>query len=184
MPEIPLPGLTCGMEQKVDVSRIRAIITDVDGVLTDGSVLAMENGDQVRVMNIKDGYALQLAVRLGYIVAVISGGRSEGVAARLRGLGIQHVFMGVGEKLPVFERFLSEMDLAQEEVLYIGDDMPDFPVLEAAGIAVAPADAAEDILKMADWVTQKPGGKGCVREVLETVLKQQGRWLASESFIW
>jgi 3-deoxy-D-manno-octulosonate 8-phosphate phosphatase (KDO 8-P phosphatase) len=172
------------MDKIPDLTDIKAFVLDVDGVLTDGAILAMENGDQVRIMNIKDGYALQLCVKTGYTVAIISGGRSQGVASRLKGLGISHIYMGAGEKLPVFRQFLEETGLKPEQVIYIGDDMPDLPVMEMAGIAVAPADAAEDVLKVARWTTRKPGGKGCVREVIETVMKHQGKWNASDSFIW
>lgn len=177
-------SVTCSMEKTPDFTRIKAIVMDVDGVLTDGSILALENGDQVRVMNIKDGYAIQLAVKSGYILAVISGGRSKGVAARMSGLGVEHIYMGAGEKMPVFKKFLSDTGIKPEETLYLGDDMPDLPVMEIAGISIAPADAAEDVLKMAQYITRKKGGKGCVREVIEMVMKQQGRWIASDSFIW
>jgi 3-deoxy-D-manno-octulosonate 8-phosphate phosphatase (KDO 8-P phosphatase) len=172
------------MKNMPDFTRIKAIVMDVDGVLTDGSIQVLENGDQVRVMNIKDGYALQLAVKCGYTLAIISGGRSQGVVARLKGLGLQHIYMGAGEKLPVFKQFLVECGHSPEETLYMGDDMPDLPVMQFAGISIAPADAAEDILKIAQVITQKPGGKGCVREVIEQVMKQQGKWDASDSFIW
>jgi 3-deoxy-D-manno-octulosonate 8-phosphate phosphatase (KDO 8-P phosphatase) len=172
------------MNNMPDFTRIKAIVMDVDGVLTDGSIQVLENGDQVRVMNIKDGYALQLAVKSGYTLAIISGGRSQGVVSRLKGLGIQHIYMGSGEKLPVFKQFLKESGHSPEETLYMGDDMPDLPVMKFAGISIAPADAAEDILKIAQVITQKPGGKGCVREVIEQVMKQQGKWEASDSFIW
>jgi 3-deoxy-D-manno-octulosonate 8-phosphate phosphatase (KDO 8-P phosphatase) len=167
-----------------DFTQIKGFVLDVDGVLTDGSVVVMENGDQVRIMNIKDGYALQLAVKCGYTVAIISGGRSIGVKNRLEGLGVQHIYMGSGEKLPVFERFLQDSGLKAEEVIYIGDDMPDIPVMQTVGISIAPADAAKDVLKIASWVSALQGGKGCVREVIEMVMKSQGRWYASDSFIW
>lgn len=172
------------MDKTPDFTLIKAIVMDVDGVLTDGSILAMENGDQVRIMNIKDGYAIQLAVKSGYLLAIISGGSSKGVASRMRGLGVEHIYMSAGEKIPVFNKFLSDTGIKPEETLYIGDDMPDLPVMEIAGVSVAPADAAEDILKMAHYITRKNGGKGCVREVIEMVMKQQGRWIASNSFIW
>ena len=167
-----------------DFARIKGFVLDVDGVLTDGSVVVMENGDQVRIMNIKDGYALQLAVKVGYTVSIISGGRSSGVKARLECLGIQHIYMCSGEKLPVFQQFLQDSGLKAEEVIYIGDDMPDIPVMQVAGISIAPADAAKDVVKIASWVSSLQGGKGCVREVIEMVMKSQGRWYASDSFIW
>jgi 3-deoxy-D-manno-octulosonate 8-phosphate phosphatase (KDO 8-P phosphatase) len=172
------------MNSLPDFSQIKGFVLDVDGVLTDGSVIVMENGDQVRLMNIKDGYALQLAVKCGYTLGIISGGRSLGVKHRLQGLGIQHIYMGSGEKLPVFQRFLETSGLLPHEVIYIGDDMPDIPVMQAAGISIAPADAANDVRKTATWVSEINGGKGCVREVIEMVMKAQGRWYASDSFIW
>lgn len=167
-----------------DCGQIKAFVLDVDGVLTDGSVVVFENGDQVRIMNIKDGYALQLAVKTGYLVAIISGGRSVGVRNRLEGLGIQHIFMGAGEKLPVYKKFLEDHQLSPSETIYIGDDIPDLPVMEIAGLSVAPADAAIDVLKSAKFISSRPGGKGCVREIIENVMKQQGKWQVSDSFIW
>jgi len=172
------------MKNHVDYSKIKGFILDVDGVLTDGSILAMEDGSQIRIMNIKDGYALQLAVKCGYSVCIISGGSSQGVRVRLQGLGIQHIYMGAGEKLPVFMEFLQSTGLKAEELIYIGDDMPDIPVMQQVGISIAPADAAADVLKIADVITDRPGGKGCVREVLESVLKVQGHWLHTDSFVW
>ncbi len=164
--------------------QIRAFVLDMDGVLTDGTVITFAQEDPVRVMQIKDGYALQLAVRCGYKVAIISGGKSEGARKRLEGLGIEHIYMSTRDKLPVLKTFLQEAGLTPEEVLYMGDDMPDIPVMEYVGLSAAPADAAEDVLKIAQWISPLGGGKGAVRQVIESVLKQQGKWYTIEAFLW
>lgn len=155
---------------------IHAVVLDVDGVLTDGSVIAAEDGALLRQMNIKDGFALQHAVKAGLRIGVITGGKSAGVRQRLEGLGITDLYMGASEKLSVYESLLAQWGLGDTQVCYIGDDMPDMPVLRRVGLAVAPADAASDVLAAVHHVTAKPGGHGCVREVLEAILKAQNRW--------
>ena len=127
------------------LSQIRAFIFDVDGVLTDGLVHVTETGEQLRRFSIKDGYALQLAVKRGYPIAIISGGRSQSVVSRLQGLGIKDIYIGVETKTDAFEEFLLIHDLQPEQVMYMGDDIPDFPVMQRVGLPVCPADAAEEI---------------------------------------
>ncbi|HYK77640.1 MAG TPA: HAD-IIIA family hydrolase [Daejeonella sp.] len=156
---------------------VKAFVFDVDGVLTDGMVHVTETGEQLRQFNIKDGYALQLAVKRGYPIAIISGGRSVGVSLRLKGLGIQHVFMGVDSKIESYHQFLAHYQLSSEQVMYMGDDIPDLPVMQLAGLKVCPADAAEEIKAIAHYISPKEGGKGCVRDVLEKVLKIQNNWM-------
>ena len=155
---------------------VKAFIFDVDGVLTDGIVHVTEAGEQLRQFNIKDGYALQLAVKRGFAIAVITGGRSAGVEFRLKGLGISQVFMGVDSKIDVYNRFLSDNDLTNEDILYMGDDIPDLPVMQLAGLPVCPADSAEEIKAISTYISPKAGGKGCVRDIIEKVLKIQGKW--------
>ena len=155
---------------------IKAFIFDVDGVLTDGIVHVTEAGEQLRQFNIKDGYALQLAVKRGYKMAVISGGKSAGVKLRLQGLGITDIFMGVDSKTEVYTQFISNYQLQAEEILYMGDDIPDLPVMKLAGLPVCPADAVEEIKAISVYISPKNGGKGCVRDVIEKVLKIQNRW--------
>ena len=172
------------MPNKEVLQQITTFMLDIDGVLTDGSVIASENGDQLRVMNIKDAFALQLAIRKKYRICVISGGSAAGVQKRLENLGIKDIYMKIPHKLPVFHKYLLEHKLVRSEILYIGDDLPDYEIMQEVGVSADPADAADDILGIAAWVTQKPGGKGAVREIIETVMKVQGNWLSKEGFVW
>jgi 3-deoxy-D-manno-octulosonate 8-phosphate phosphatase (KDO 8-P phosphatase) len=158
------------------LASIKAFIFDVDGVLTDGIVHVTEAGEQLRQFNIKDGYALQLAVKRGFKIAVITGGRSAGVELRLRGLGITDVYMGVESKTEVYRRFITENELLHEDIVYMGDDIPDLPVMKFAGLAVCPADAVEEIKTLSAYISPKTGGKGCVRDIIEKVLKIQDKW--------
>jgi len=155
---------------------IRAFVFDVDGVLTDGTVQVFETGEQVRTMSIRDGYALQLAVKKGYKVAVISGGSSEGVRMRLQQLGVNDVFMKVEDKKGKLLQYVHEHGLQSEDILFMGDDIPDYTVMKLAGLACAPADAAPEIRHIAGYISAFPGGQGCVRDVIEKVLKLNGLW--------
>lgn len=155
---------------------VKAFIFDVDGVLTDGTVHVTEAGDQLREFNIKDGYALQLAVKRGFKIAVITGGSSRGVELRLKGLGITDIFMGVDSKIDVFYRFISDNKLEEGDILYMGDDIPDLPVMQLAGLPVSPSDASEEIKAVSMYISPKSGGKGCVRDIIEKVLKIQDKW--------
>jgi len=156
--------------------RIRAFVLDMDGVLTDGNVLVTEDGTMLRRMNIRDGYALQLAKKNGYDVVVISGSTSDGVKVRLSRLGITDVFMGVHNKVEVLQQFLSEHNLKAEQVMYMGDDIPDLDVMQMAGVAACPADAVPDIIKISQYISDKNGGEGCVRDIIEKTLKLQNKW--------
>lgn len=158
------------------IKHIKAFILDVDGVLTDGTILVTETGEQLRKFSIKDGYALQLAVKRGYHVAAISGGRSKGIEMRLKGLGIPDVFLGVDSKINTYQSFLQSKDLLPDQVLYIGDDIPDLPVIKLAGLAACPADAVEEIKAVCDYISPRKGGDGCVRDLIEKVLKIQNLW--------
>lgn len=161
------------------LNRFKAITTfvfDVDGVLTDGSLLLLEDGQMARRMNIKDGYALQLAVKKGYRVLVISGGTSEAVKIRLNKLGIGDVYLKVEEKTAVLEQYCRQHQLTLNEVLYMGDDIPDYLVMKMAGVACAPADAAPEIRSMAQYISPHAGGQGCVRDVIEKIMKLRGDW--------
>jgi 3-deoxy-D-manno-octulosonate 8-phosphate phosphatase (KDO 8-P phosphatase) len=155
---------------------IRAFVLDVDGVLTDGSVQVFDTGEQVRRMSTRDGYALQLAVKKGYKVAVISGGFSDGVRLRLQALGINDVFMKVDNKLEVLFAYAGEHGVQPEDILYMGDDIPDYAVMKQVGLACAPADAAPEVRHIAAYISSFGGGQGCVRDVIEKVLKLNGHW--------
>lgn len=156
--------------------RIRTFVFDVDGVLTDGSLLIPDDGQMIRRMNIKDGYALQLAFKQGYRLAVISGGKSEAVRERLNRLGMKDVFLHVHDKKERLLSYMAEHGLLPEELLFMGDDIPDYTVMKIAGLACAPADAAAEIRQVAHYISPLPGGAGCVRDVIEKVLKLHSNW--------
>lgn len=156
--------------------RITTFVFDIDGVLTDGTVLLLENGLQARRMHTKDGLALQMALRNGYRVIVISGAYSQPVLDRLHYLGITEVFLAVKNKKQFFSNYLEEKGLAWEEVLFMGDDLPDLDLLEVAGLSCCPADAVQEVLQASTYISRAAGGQGCVRDVIEKVLKLNGHW--------
>jgi 3-deoxy-D-manno-octulosonate 8-phosphate phosphatase (KDO 8-P phosphatase) len=155
---------------------ITTLVFDVDGVLTDGMLAVLPNGIFARSMNVKDGYALQLAVKRGYIVIIISGGTSGEVEERLRKLGVTQVYMQVIDKVRVLEEYLSTNNISWSEVMYMGDDIPDLQVMKQAGIACCPADAVEEIKEVSAYISPKNGGYGCGRDVIEKILKVRGHW--------
>lgn len=155
---------------------ISTIIMDMDGVLTDGSLGIMPDDEWVRRMHIRDGYALQLAVKKGFHVIVISGSSSLPVERRLNKLGINRVYQQVKDKAAVFGMLLEELHVTRAETLYIGDDVPDLTVMQMAGISCCPADACRDILEIADYISPVKGGEGCVRDILEKMMRVQGKW--------
>ncbi|MEY3343377.1 MAG: hypothetical protein RL090_1061 [Bacteroidota bacterium] len=161
---------------KQRLSIVNTFVFDVDGVLTDGSLLVMPDGEFLRRMNIRDGYAMQLAIRKGYRMAIISGGHSSGVPVRLKRLGVQEVHMGVTDKLGTYNEVLGRMNSAPEQVLVMGDDMPDLPMLQNCGVPCCPADAATEVRNASIYVSTINGGHGCVRDVIEQVLRLQGNW--------
>ena len=156
---------------------INVFVFDIDGVLTDGSLLILENGLMARKMHVKDGYALQLAVKRGYTIIILSGGQSTQVAGKLKDLGISNVYMGVGEKLEKFQMLVTELNLHSNEILYMGDDIPDMEVMQLSGLACCPADAVAEIKTISKYISPYKGGEGCVRDVIEKVMKLQGKWL-------
>jgi 3-deoxy-D-manno-octulosonate 8-phosphate phosphatase (KDO 8-P phosphatase) len=157
--------------------QIRCFVFDVDGVLTDSTIWLLEDGQQVRRMNIKDGYALQLAIKKGYQMLVISGGNAPAVKERLNKLGVTNVFIGVENKLELLNRFLKENNFSTEQVLYMGDDIPDHECMLGCGLPCCPADAVPEIKHISRFVATHKGGEGCVREVIEKVLKLNQHWL-------
>lgn len=168
-----------------DLKKIRAIAFDVDGVLSTNNVYLLDNGQPCRTANIKDGYAIQLAVKKNIQMAIITGGRSEAVHTRYTSLGVQNVFMGVAVKIDVFNRWMQENNLLPEEVLYMGDDIPDYEVMSLCGCPCCPADAAEEIKSISVYVSNRNGGCGCARDVVEQVLRSQNKWMENaEAFGW
>jgi len=155
---------------------ITTFIFDVDGVLTDGSVQVTDNGQSLRTFNIKDGYAMQLAVKRGYNLCIISGGDGIAMAKRFSNLGISAVFLGAGDKVAIFKQYLSDKDIDATEVLYMGDDIPDLKVMQLVGLPTCPADAVEEIKAVSTFISPYAGGKTAVRDIIEKVLKVQGKW--------
>ena len=158
------------------LNHITTFIFDVDGVLTDGNLIITTSGEMLRKMSIKDGYALKTALLTGFNVCVISGGSNEGVRMRLESLGIKNIFLGAQEKMIQLSQYLSENNIKSENVLYMGDDIPDYPVMSFVGLPCCPQDAVPEIKSIAKYVSHKKGGKGAVRDVIEQVLKVQGKW--------
>jgi 3-deoxy-D-manno-octulosonate 8-phosphate phosphatase (KDO 8-P phosphatase) len=155
--------------------QVKTFVFDVDGVLTDGTLLVFEN-EFIRRMHIKDGFALQLAVKKGYRVAVISGSNSGPVTARLNKLGVQDVFMQVTHKKEKLSEYIQQHGLSWKETLFMGDDIPDYEVMQLVGMPCAPADAVAEIKGIAKYISTVPGGMGCVRDVIEKVLKLNDHW--------
>jgi 3-deoxy-D-manno-octulosonate 8-phosphate phosphatase (KDO 8-P phosphatase) len=155
---------------------ITTFIFDVDGVLTNGEVTITTNGELIRNMNTKDGFALKTAVLEGFNVCIISGGNNEGVRTRLNGLGVQDIYLGTHHKIEQFETYINSKNINPENILYMGDDIPDYLVMKKVGLPSCPKDAVPEIQEISLYVSQKKGGKGCVRDVIEQVLKVQGKW--------
>lgn len=155
---------------------VKTFIFDVDGVLTNSQVLVTELGEQLRSMNIKDGFAIKKAVRAGYRVCIITGGNSEGVVKRLEGLEVEDIFWGVSNKMEVFLSYVRSNRLDTSSILYMGDDLPDYQVMRLVGLPACPADAAQEILQVSQYISPKNGGQGAVRDVIEKVLKLNNQW--------
>ena len=169
---------------KEELKKVKAFAFDVDGVLANPEVYLHPNGELMRSMNTKDGYALQHAVKRGYPIAIITGGKTDSVGDRFRGLGITDIYLGSSFKIDDFNDYLFKYDLQAEDVLYMGDDLPDYEVLKKAGVPCCPADAVEEIKSVAHYISPHAGGKGCARDVIEQVLRLHGRWMDGESFSW
>ena len=169
---------------KEKLAPVRAFVFDFDGVMTDGSVWTYADRETVRAGNIKDGFAVQYAVKKGYLVAVISGATSASIDNRMHALGVEHCYTGCGNKIETYERFLHENGLRDEEVLCMGDDLPDYPLLKRAGVSTCPADAAVEIKEMVDYVSLFGGGHGAVRDVIEQVLRLHGKWFHEDAVVW
>lgn len=165
----------------LDFSKITTLIFDVDGVLSDGTIIAYADGEQPRSFLVKDGYAVEKAVQKGFHVAIISGGFQEGVRKRLEFLGVKHIFLGVKDKIAVYNNFLAENNIESSQVLYMGDDLPDYDVMKLVGIATCPADATQEIIEISHYVSPKDGGKGAVRDVIEKVMRSQNKWVISNN---
>lgn len=166
-------------EKNIDFARIKAFAFDVDGVFTDGGILCDLSGELYRTFDSKDGFAVRMATLKGYPAAIITGGRSGSIVARFRSCGIapEDVYLGSRDKIADFRHFCSKYSLAPDSVLYVGDDIPDIPVIEACGIGACPSDAVAEVREAADYISSMPGGRGCVRELIEKVMKTHGTWV-------
>jgi 3-deoxy-D-manno-octulosonate 8-phosphate phosphatase (KDO 8-P phosphatase) len=162
---------------KQKLHKISCFVFDVDGVLTNGSLILLPTGEQVRTMNIRDGYAMQLAIKQGYRIIVISGGKSEAVTMRLNTLGITDVYLGNDTKEKTLTELMNKYGLMAEHVLYMGDDIPDISAMKLCGLPTCPADAAPEIKELALYISDKKGGNGCVRDIIEQTLRLHGKWL-------
>ncbi|MFZ4462578.1 MAG: KdsC family phosphatase [Bacteroidales bacterium] len=167
------------------LGNVSTFVFDYDGVMTEGIIIITNDGEPLRTANVKDGYAMQLVQKLGFNLAVISGGYSQSMEKRLQMLGIKDVFLGVSDKMKVFNQYLSDHKLKPENVLYMGDDIPDLLPMKACGIPVCPSDAAIEIREISLYISHHAGGRGCVRDVIEQVLKVQGKWLNdADAHLW
>ena len=162
----------------MDLTKIRAFAFDIDGVMTDGGILAMPDGDLLRTFDAKDSFAIRMATMNGYIVGIITGGSSESIRKRFAYCGVapEDVYLHSRNKLTDFHRFCEAHGLKAEEVMFFGDDIPDIGVIKACGIGVCPSDACEEVLEIADIVSPNPGGKQVIREMFRRVMMAQGRW--------
>ena len=168
-----------------DLRKIRALVFDVDGVLSSQTIPLAPSGEPMRTVNIHDGYALQHAVKCGVIVAIISGAKTDAVRVRFEGLGLKDIVLGAAVKIQSYEDLLCKYGLSDDEVLYMGDDIPDYEIMRRCGLPCCPADAAQEIKDISRYISPLKGGEGCGRDVIEQVLKVQGKWMHDDSaFGW
>lgn len=168
-----------------DLKKIKAIVFDVDGVLSRQTIVLSSSGEPLRTVNIKDGYAIQLAVKLGLRIAILTGGKTEAVRVRYANLGMKDIYMGCAVKINTYRKFLDRYGLQDEEVIYVGDDIPDYEVMRQCGCPCCPADACPDIKAVSTYVSSCDGGDGVGRDIIEQVLRAQGKWLAdAKAFGW
>ncbi len=167
------------------LKKVKALVFDVDGVLSTSSIPLANDGTPMRVISTKDGYALHLAAKKGVPLCIITGGNTEAIRVRFENLGFKEIYMGAARKLVVLDEFLGKYGLTREDVLYMGDDIPDLQTMKAVGVTACPVDAAEEIKAIADYVSPKTGGMGCVRDVVEQFLKVHDLWMSdNDAFGW
>lgn len=168
-----------------DLRQIKAVVLDVDGVLSCQTIYMDAKGEPQRSINIQDGYAIQLARKMGLRVAIITGGRTPAIRLRYEYLGVEDIYLGSAVKILTYNDFLNKYGYDNHEILYMGDDIPDFEILKVCGCPCCPADAAADVREICTYVSHRNGGEGCVRDVIEQVLRAQGKWLSNaEAFGW
>lgn len=168
-----------------DLAKIKAIAFDVDGVLSPSTIPLAPSGEPMRMVNIKDGYAIQLAVKYGYKIAIITGADTHAIRVRFEGLGVQDIFLKSSVKLPILQSWMEKYSLSPDEVAFVGDDIPDMEAMQAVGLSVAPADAAIDVKEIAGYISPVAGGYGVGRDLLEQIMRAQHRWLSDRhAFGW
>ena len=168
-----------------DLTKISTIMFDVDGVLSKNTIQMDKHGNPLRTVNIKDGYSMQLAVKMGLRLVIITGGRDEAIAKRYHYLGIEDVFLACGVKIVKYRDYIKEHNISNEEVIYVGDDIPDYEIMKVAGCTCCPSDACQEIKDISTYVSPASGGNGFARDVLEQLLKSRGLWLSSaKAFGW
>lgn len=168
-----------------DLRKIKAFVFDVDGVLSREVIPLHPNGDPMRTVSTKDGYAIHHAVKRGFHIAIITGGYTEAVKIRFERLGVQHIYMSSAIKMKDFDDFISKTGLADDEIMYAGDDIPDYEIMARVGLPVAPADAVPEIKSISKYISHKAGGEGVARDVIEQTMKAQGLWMSdAEAFGW
>ena len=161
---------------KEDITKIRSFVFDVDGVFTDGGITVTPEGDYLRTYNAKDGYAVAYALKQGYKVGIISGGRGKALETRFKALNVTKLWIDTYDKIAHLKEFMEEFGLMREEVLFMGDDLPDYEAMEFSGVPTCPADAATEVKELSRYISHLKGGEGCVRDVIEQVLRVQGKW--------
>ena len=169
---------------KDKLKNIKGFVFDVDGVWTNGYVYVDGNGKQMRTTNTKDGYAVHYASKIGYSIGIITGGKCESIIGRFNDLGVHDVYTQASDKVQQLEEFLKKNNLTAKEVMYMGDDIPDIRAMKKCGLKVCPADAVHEVLEIADYISDKKGGEGCIRDVVEQTLRSQDKWLQKEAYIW
>jgi 3-deoxy-D-manno-octulosonate 8-phosphate phosphatase (KDO 8-P phosphatase) len=168
-----------------DLKKIKAIIFDIDGVLSSSTIQMNDKGEPIRTVNIKDGYSIQLAVKCGIKIAIITGGKGEAIIERYRGLGVKDIYTSASVKTREYADFVQKYNLSDEEVIYMGDDIPDYEVMKICGVPCCPADAVPEIKTIAKYISHVNGGQGCGRDVIEQVLKAQDKWMShAHAFGW
>jgi 3-deoxy-D-manno-octulosonate 8-phosphate phosphatase (KDO 8-P phosphatase) len=168
-----------------DLSKIKAIVFDVDGVLSRETITMNINGEPMRTVNIKDGYAIQLAMKMGLRIVILTGAASESIRVRYENLGVKDIYMRCGVKISVYDEFLAKYGYNDSEIIYMGDDIPDYQVMKRCGCPVCPADACPEIKAISCYISDKTGGNGCGRDIIEQVLIAQGKWLSdNRAFGW
>ncbi len=163
---------------------VKALIFDIDGVLSLDMMVLDEDGVPTRTANVKDGYAMRNAVNMGYHLGIITGGNLERVRMRYESLGVNHIYMGVRDKMKCLDDFMTKTGVKLDEILYMGDDLVDYQVMEAVGVPVCPLDAVSEIKEISSYISDKKGGEGCARDIIEQVMKAQNTWINEHSYFW